>query len=194
MSKEHRESKARHSGHEPTTPAAEAESTGGSAETTLPAEPETVEALQRKLDEERAKTTDYMDRWQRAMAEFANYKRRTEQEKADLAKFANSVLVLKLLPVLDDLERAIEAIPKEMLGLPWVQGILLIERKLRSVLEQEGLERIEALGKEFDPNLHDAVIYEESGESNTDKVVAEVQKGYKLHDRVLRPTMVKVGR
>lgn len=154
----------------------------------------TYEELQSKLEEEQGKAADYLDRCQRALADHANFKRRSEQEKSDLAKFANSVLILKLLPILDDFERAVETIPKEMLKLGWVEGILLIERKLRGAMEQEGLEPIEAVGKEFDPNLHDAVLYEETGEGPTDKVVAELQKGYKLHDRVLRPTMVKVGR
>lgn len=189
MTEENREATEESASPVSSTERGETEEATSEAETAL-----TCEELQTKLEEERGKAADYLDRCQRALADYSNYKRRTEQEKADLGKFANSVLILKLLPVLDDFERAVESIPKEMLKLGWVEGIFLVERKLRSVLEQEGLEPIEALGKEFDPTLHDAVLYEEIGESQTDKVVTELQKGYKLHDRVLRPTMVKVGR
>ncbi|MGI5835799.1 MAG: nucleotide exchange factor GrpE, partial [Chloroflexota bacterium] len=105
----------------------------------------------------------------------------------------NASLIEKILPVLDDFERAIGAVPQDQQTTGWVEGIKLIDRKLRNVLEQEGVVPIEALGKEFDPYVHEAVLREE-GEGDVDVVVEEIQKGYKLHDRVIRPTMVKVGK
>ena len=149
--------------------------------------------LQTRLEEEKAKADRNLANWQRAEADLANFKRRTEQEKADLTRFANAGLIRKILPVIDDFERAVGAIPADAQSQGWVEGIKLIDRKLRTILEQEGVTTIEALGKEFDPHVHEAVMREE-GEGDTDVVVQEFQKGYRLHDRVLRPAIVKVGR
>lgn len=149
--------------------------------------------LQTRLEEEKAKADRNLTNWQRAEADLANFKRRTEQEKADLTRFANAGLIRKILPVLDDFERAIGAIPADSQSQSWVEGIKLIDKKLRTILEQEGVTTIDALGKEFDPHVHEAVMREE-GEGDTDVVVQEFQRGYRLHDRVIRPAMVKVGR
>jgi len=152
---------------------------------------EDVESLKKALAEEKAKAEDYLANWQRAQADFINYKRRVEQERNEATKFANAMLVLNLLPVLDDLERALENVSTKLAGLTWVEGIRLIYRKLQAVLQGHGLIEIKALGQPFDPNLHEAVLY---GEGEEGLVIEELQKGYMLHDRVLRPTMVKVGR
>ena len=152
------------------------------------ADPET---LRESFLEEKEKAEKYLANWQRAVADYANLKRRTEQEREELAKFANGGLITGLLPVIDDLERALDAVSPKIANHSWVEGIRLIYRKLLSILELQGVSRIEALGQDFDPNFHDAVIYEEGEEG---KVVEEVGKGYKLHDRVLRPSMVKVGK
>lgn len=159
------------------------------------------QSLLRQLEEERAraeeekkKAEQYLKDLQRERAEFINYKRRSGIEKAEQGKFANSMLILKLLPVLDDLQRAIDSVGPELAGLNWVQGITLIARKLRAVLEAEGLTEIAAYGAAFDPNLHEAVLHEEVGAESDGKVVAVLQPGYKLHDRVIRPAMVTVGR
>ena len=154
---------------------------------------QSADALLNLLEEEKARAERCMANWQRAEADFANFKRRAEQERAELIKFANASLISKILPVLDDFERAIGAIPQDQQSLGWVEGIKLINRKLMNVLEQEGVVPIEALGKEFDPYVHEAVMREE-GEGDVDVVVEELQKGYKLNDRVIRPTMVKVGK
>ncbi len=154
------------------------------------AELEDVETLKQALAEEEAKAEGYLANWQRAQADFINYKRRTEQEKGEIGRFANATLMLNLLPVLDDLERAFAAIPPRIAQLSWVDGIMLIERKLRASLEALGLSHIKALGEPFDPNLHQAVMYSKGEEGI---VIEELQKGYKLHDRVIRPTMVVVG-
>jgi molecular chaperone GrpE len=98
--------------------------------------------------------------------------------------------MLSLLPVLDDLERALNSIPPKATKRPWVEGIRLIERKLRASLEAQGLTPIKALGEPFDPNFHEAVRQDKGKEGI---VIEELQKGYKLYDRVLRPAMVVVG-
>lgn len=149
--------------------------------------------LQQRLAQAEAQAADYKDQWLRAAADYKNYKRRTETERSELIRSANAGLVLKLLPVLDDFDRAIANIPPEIAETPWWGGTQLIAQKLRTILESEGVTPIEALGQDFDPNLHEAVLYEEA-EGQDGKVIAELQKGYKLRDRVLRPTMVKVGK
>ncbi len=149
-------------------------------------------SLEEQIEALRAEKDEQFRGWQRTQADFMNYRRRTEQERADLLKTAEAALLDDLLPVLDDLERAMVSLPADLRGLTWVDGILLIERKLAVMLERHGLKPIEALGKEFDPNEHEAVLREgEPGEATT--VIGELQKGYRLHDRVLRPTLVKVG-
>lgn len=153
--------------------------------------PEDAESLKALIAEEREKAEKYLANWQRAQADFINFKRRTEQEREEAAKFANSMLILNVLPVVDDLERALDSVSTKLAGLTWVDGIRLIYRKLRAVLDAQGLTEIEAEGKEFDPNLHEAVMY---GEGEEGKVIEELQKGYKLYDRVIRPSMVKVGK
>ena len=152
---------------------------------------EDVESLKRALAEEKAKVGDYLNNWQRSQADFINYKKRIEQERNETVKFANATLILDLLAALDDLERALDNVTPKLAGFTWVDGIGLIYRKLQAILEGHGLTEIEALGQPFDPNLHEAVLY---GEGEEGKVIEELQKGYKLHDRVLRPTMVKVGK
>jgi molecular chaperone GrpE len=154
------------------------------------AEVEDIEVLKEALAEEKAKAESYLDSWKRAQADFINFKRRSEKEKEETGKFANSVLILSLLPVLDDLERALGSVPPRLAKLPWVEGIRLIERKFHSILEAQGVTRIKAKGKPFDPNLHEAAMRSEGREGI---VVKELQKGYKLHDRVLRPSKVAVG-
>jgi len=153
-------------------------------------EVEDVETLKRSLAEEKIKVETNLSGWQRAQADFVNYKRRTEQEKEELSKFANATLILSLLPVLDDLERAFTSIPQHMAKLSWVDGVKLIERKLQAILETQGLSSIKALGEPFDPNLHEAAMH---GKGKDGTVIDELQKGYKLHDRVIRPATVVVG-
>jgi molecular chaperone GrpE len=153
-------------------------------------EVEGVERLKEALSQAREKAEANLAGWQRAQADFINYRNRSEREKADLGKYAKSELMLKLLPTLDDMERALTAIPPRQAKLGWVEGVRLIERKLRATLEAEGLEPIEALGEPFDPHFHEAVM---AGKGEEGVVVEEIQKGYKLHDRILRPSKVVVG-
>jgi len=152
---------------------------------------EDLASLKKALEEAKEKAEKYLVNWQRAEADFVNYKRRSEQERAEMASFANATLITDLLPVLDDLERALENASDDFDGPAWVDGIRLIYCKLKAVLEDQGLLEVEAEGKEFDPNLHEAVMCVEGEEG---KVCEEIQKGYKIGDRLLRPAKVKVGK
>jgi len=151
---------------------------------------ENIEAIKQALAEEKTRSEGYLANWQRAQADFINYKRRSEQEKEEIGKFANAVLMFNLLPILDDLERAFTSIPGHLAKLSWVDGVRLIERKLQASLEAQGLSQIKAIGEPFDPNLHEAAMH---GKGKEGIVIEELQKGYKLHDRVIRPTVVVVG-
>ena len=129
----------------------------------------------------------------RMTADFSNYRKRNDAERADFAKFAKADLSAKLLDVLDGYDRALATVPDDLRGQPWVEGMWLVERKLRRVLEAEGLEPIDSLGKPFDPYLHEAVAYVESDEPEG-SVIQEHQKAYRLHDRVIRPALVTVAK
>ena len=155
-----------------------------------PADRDAPEDLASALTQEKERADKNLANWQRAQADLANYKKRVEVEKQELAKFANAAFVASLLSLVDDFERARATIPDSIGGMTWVEGLFLIERKLLSTLEVSGLSEIKALDEDFDPNLHEAVMH---GEGPEGKVVEEFQKGYKLHDRVIRPAMVKVG-
>jgi molecular chaperone GrpE len=154
------------------------------------------ERAEHEIDEQEQAATqaaEYLDQLQRTQAEFANYKKRIERERGEYVSLANAALIAKLLPILDDCERALQTIPENLQGLTWVEGIILIERRLRLTLEQEGLVEIQAVGQRFDPELHHAVVREETTEYTEDEIISELQKGYKLNDRVLRPSMVRVA-
>jgi molecular chaperone GrpE len=153
---------------------------------------ERVEQLERELEETRRSDAEHRSNWHRAAADFANYKRRTDEERATLGQFSNAVLISKLLGVLDDFDRALDNVPPDAHE-SWVDGVRLVERKLRNVLESEGVTPIEAVGQPFDPNLHEAVVHEETADHPDNHVIDEVQRGYRLHDRVIRPSLVRVA-
>jgi molecular chaperone GrpE len=159
-----------------------------------PAEPEgaeSPESLEQALAEAQQKAEEYLASWQRAQADFANYKRRTEEERQDFSRYANAQLILSMLPVLDDLERALDAgLPADADQQGWLEGIRMVERKFRTILEGQGIKPIQAVGEPFDPNLHEALRQAEGEEGI---VVEEFQKGYMMNDRVLRPAQVVVG-
>ncbi len=152
---------------------------------------EDIETLKQILAEEKEKAEKYLANWQRSQADFANYKQRTEQEKAEITEFANRVLLCNLLPIIDDLERAFASVPAELSESHWTEGIRLIYNKLKTTLRAQGLIEIEAEGKPFDPRFHEAVMEQEGEEG---MVLKETQKGYKFKERVIRPSLVIVGR
>jgi molecular chaperone GrpE len=138
-----------------------------------------------------AERDGYLDQLQRTMAEFANYRRRVDQERARARQLASRGILTQLLPLKDDLQRALANVPAEQLETSWVQGVQFIEQKLSALLEREGVTEIEAIGQPFDPSVHEAVA---TVDGSTQNVVTEVfQPGYKLGDQVLRPAMVRVG-
>ncbi len=130
----------------------------------------------------------------RVQAEFQNYKRRTEKEKTDIYKFANERIILELLGLMDNFDRAIESMANEEQSQKSVlEGVGMMRKSLYELLQREGVQKIEALGEEFDPNLHHAVMTEQKDGCDSDIVIEEFQVGYKLGDKVIRPSMVKVS-
>jgi len=148
------------------------------------------EQLRAQIQEEREKAQNYLQNWQRAAADYQNFKRRVEDERSEAARLANAALIINMLPLIDDLDRALKNVDSHLAGLTWVDGIRLIYRKFQALLEMAGVEEIEADGQTFDPSKHEAVS-QAPGEEN--KVISVVQKGYRLGDRVIRPAMVVVG-
>ncbi len=170
--------------HEPDSPPAE---TAAEATPELPAPAEAGEDLA-------AKAAEYLEGWQRALAELANYRKRTERERAQWQATLNADLLIALLPVLDDFDRAFDNLPAEPAQYEeWANGIRLIHRKLHGQLEQLGLQEVAAEGTAFDPEVHEAVTHETSDNHEPGQVIAVLRKGYRLDDRVLRPALVRVA-
>lgn len=153
-------------------------------------QPAEIETLSAQLSEAQAKAAEYLDGWQRSQADFANFKRRTEQEKSVFFQTAKGDVYKRVLPVLDDLERAMANRPENN---AWADGIELVIRKFQNILESEGIKRIEAEGQPFDPNLHEAISQEPSDSVESGHVIAVVQQGYIMGDRVIRHAMVRVA-
>jgi len=161
-------------------------------ETTEQNEQLSLEDVLGELEQFKADAAELLDRLQRSQAEFANYRRRIEGERELTRIRATEDLVRKLLPVADDFDRALRSVPEDIADNPWIEGIRLVERKLWKVLEGEGISLMESVGQPFDPSLHEAVMVDE-GDGEADTVVEEFQRGYLVHETVLRPAMVKVG-
>jgi molecular chaperone GrpE len=151
--------------------------------------------LDEKLREAESKAEDYYDRLLRASAEFDNYKKRTTREMRDVVRYANEKLFKELLFVVDNLERAIDAVEQDNPDDdPLLQGVRLTLAEVEKILERNNVTPIEALGQAFDPNFHQAMMQEETEEQPANTVIKEMQKGYVLHDRLLRPAMVVVSK
>ena len=150
--------------------------------------------LQHELEQAKAQAQEYLEGWQRARAEFANFKKRVarDQEDARLRIAANTLM--KYLGVIDDLERAVKERPEDGEAAAWAEGIELIYRKMYGVLETEGVEVINADGEHFDPTLHEAISHDESEDHEEGDIIEVVQPGYRLGERVLRPAMVRVAK
>jgi len=153
-----------------------------------------IDALRDALEETRAQAAEYLDGWQRAQAEFANYRKRQIAERLKQTQLASATVLSKLLPILDDFERAIGSLSDEAKEEAWVKGLLLVKQKLDTILDAEGVEPIETEGKLFDPRYHEAVTYEEAEGYDEGEIIGEVQKGYSIGDRVLRPALVRVAK
>jgi molecular chaperone GrpE len=153
---------------------------------------EEAEAGEDKAAEEKKAEEQESERYMRLMAEFQNFKRRAAREKSDIHAYANEKIIGELLPVLDNFERALDTKSDDVEG--YAKGMELIFTQLRTALEHAGLEEIPALGEEFDPNVHNAVMTEDSDEHEDNHISKVLQKGYKLNDKVIRPSMVAVVR
>ena len=155
------------------------------------------------LDAAKAQAAEYLEGWQRARADFTNYKRRVEKEQVEANQTAAARVITRFLDVADDLDRALSdlaaltpdgAAPEAAALAKWAQGVSLIQRKLKNQLDQEQVERIPAEGLTFDPNLHEAVTHEDSDSHQPGQVIGVVRQGYRIGDRVLRPALVRVAR
>ena len=160
-----------------------------------------VAELERELAAARAAASDqqgkaesYLDLAQRTQADFVNYKRRVERERADEAQAARADLLAHLLPALDDLERAVGHVPDELHGNPWAEGLPLVARQLRLALARAGVERIGAEGDAFDPREHEAVAYQPHAGFSEGQVAHVARPGYRLGERIIRPAQVVVAR
>ncbi len=164
-------------------------------ETQLAALTAQVQAVQAEREQLKAQAGENLDGWQRARAEFANYKRRVEAERTELAASAGAEALKRVLPAVDDFERAMQTLPDELKDNSWINGVLMVQRKLNAALEQSGIMPIATNpGDAFDPNVHEAVTHEDSDQFGSEQIIGEVQRGYKIGDRVLRPAMVRVAR
>jgi len=160
------------------------------AEDPVEAAPSTTEALERKLAEEQSKAEHYLANWQRTQADFQNYQKRADRERVEAADSAKNAILLALLPVVDEFELAVKAMPSESPTVEWANGLRMIERKLKVFLDSYRITAIEASGKPFDPKYHEALM-KADGEEGV--VVQELRKGYMIGDSVLRPSLVVVG-
>lgn len=153
-----------------------------------------IEGLNTELAAARAQGEDYLVALQRERAEFVNFRRRTTEEREASLGLAAEGLISKVLVLADDFDRAIEARPEEFAGNAWIEGIAAIDRKLRALLESEGVRPIEAApGTRFDPREHEAVVNVPASGRPDGEIVIEVRRGYRLRDRVLRPALVAVA-
>ena len=149
-----------------------------------------VDSLKKKLAETESKTSEYKDSWLRSQADFQNYKKRLERDNEMMYVSMKGDIIKKVLPALDDLERALQNRRPDD---PWADGIELIVRKLQNMLDSEGVKRIEALGAEFDPKYHEAISHEPADGAKSGSVIGVVQNGYMLGERVIRPALVRVA-
>ncbi|MCB8919588.1 MAG: nucleotide exchange factor GrpE [Ardenticatenaceae bacterium] len=149
--------------------------------------------LEERLAQAELQAAEYLDGWQRARAEFANARRRMEREREDAYRNATADLVVKLLPVIDDFDLAFANVPDEIAGHSWFTGIQLVQRKLQGILGSVKIEPIAAVGQPFDPNYHDAIMKRPDANYASGTIVEELRTGYKLGERVIRPSLVVVA-
>ncbi len=161
------------------------------AEDTKPGETAEEKAEEKKPSPEQEKIDDLTDRLKRQMAEFENFRKRTEKEKADMFDAGARSVLEKILPVVDNFERGLANAPAE--GDAFGDGVRMIYKQMTKTLDDIGLEAIDAKGKTFDPNLHNAVMHVDDDQYGENEVVEELQKGYTFHDTVVRHSMVKVA-
>jgi molecular chaperone GrpE len=155
---------------------------------------EEIKELRQDLEEARRQADENLDGWQRARAEFSNYRKRIEREKQEERARITGEIASKYLGVLDDIERALKDRPENSEADSWAEGIDLIYRKMKNILESEGVELILAEGETFDPNFHEAISQEESEDHEEGEILEVIQQGYKIGERVIRPAIVRVAK
>ncbi len=153
-----------------------------------------VASLKEELAQAQAKAGEYLEGWQRAMADFSNFKKRIEREQSQAQQWATANVIKRYLELFDDLERALKNRPQVDEAAHWAEGVELIYRKFLTYLENEGVQIIETEGQFFDPNLHEAISHEDHPGLESGQIIAVVQQGYRLGERVLRPARVRVAR
>ncbi len=178
---------------EPTEPGSVPEATADAPPT--PADlPESAPLISvAEFETAKREAVEFKEGWLRERADFNNYKKRTETQMKDLRESAVVDALMNLLPIIDDLERAMANVPADMKENPWINGVGGIYRKLQKTLEDRGVAVIDPTGEVFDPNRHEAVMKEDSSEVESGHVIATLQKGYVRGDKVLRPAIVKVA-
>lgn len=149
--------------------------------------------LMEKLQTAQDEATKNMAGWQRTLAEFQNYKRRTERERSELTQKASLEALTKILPIMDDFERALLNIPEELQGNPWMNGVELILGKFNKLMDDYDVTAIDPVGERFDPNLHQAIGMDDSDEVESGHVIETLQKGFQRGDVLLRPALVRVA-
>lgn len=152
-----------------------------------------IEALRGELEKLKHESQTNLDGWQRSRAEFTNYKRRTTQELADARERGALDALAKILPIMDDFERALTSIPSELEGHPWMNGTALILKNMQKVMDAYNIEELDPVGEEFDPNMHEAIGTEDSDDYTSGMVTTTLQKGYRSGERILRPALVRVA-
>lgn len=137
---------------------------------------------------------EYRDGWQRERADYSNFRKRSERQQAEKLQQATFTFFRQLLPIIDDLERAIASIPADFKGEAWHDGLTIIRRKSEKFLADNDIETLDPIGSEFDPNIHEAIGIEETDEFASNIVTETLQKGYVCHGRILRPALVRVAK
>ena len=150
-----------------------------------------IDSLKIELSELKERSDRFLSNWQRAQADLQNFRRQTVQDQEEGILKSNATILTNILPILDDLERAIQSIPSELHSYSWMDGIWLIHKRLLAIMTAFGVGLVQAEGEYFNPNLHQSVA-ESPGENG--KVISEIQKGYTFQNRLLRPALVTVGK
>jgi molecular chaperone GrpE len=153
----------------------------------------TVEQLSTQLEIAKSLAAEHLASLQRTAADFANFKRRTAEDRERELGLASESLLRKVLAIADDFDRALDAMPADLRGVGWIEGIVLLDRKLRALLESEGVTPIESVGRAFDPREHEAIASVPATGRPDGEIVDEIQRGYRVRDRVLRPALVAVA-
>jgi molecular chaperone GrpE len=153
-----------------------------------------IEELKKKLEECERKVSEYLAGWQRARADLLNYKKEELERVGQLIKYADVGIILKILPILDNFEMVEKKLPENLKNDENIKGVLLIKNQIQDFLKSQDVEEIKSVGERFDPNLHEVVEEVEEKDKEAGIIIEEIQKGYKIHGRLLRPARVKVAK